>query len=152
MNYITKSKAHGVYGLYFLFTLLMLSACTVRYVAEYDASITEEIIKLLKKVDMFYGELLETDVNNRGYENFKEKYIEIESDLRVLLVKNQIRALNKESTEQAKIALELWIEDKEEHKENNTVSDFIAKRHRGQFTRIFIAMAKGEKAKDISSQ
>ena len=36
---------------------------------------------------------------------------------------------------------------KDTHKKNNTVSDFIINSHRSQFQRLFVAMAKGEQAK-----
>lgn len=136
-----------------ILSLLILSqSCAVRYVADYDARVTEEIIKISRKVDLFYSELLETSPQKREYKKFKNIYLEIESDLRSLLMRNQIRPLNEESTEQVKIALELWIDDKARHKTKDTVTDFAAKKHREQFQRIFIAMAKGEEAKKTSSQ
>ncbi len=100
-----------------------------------------------KEIDRFYGELLYTKEDERNYDRFKEQYLAIEVDLRGLLTKNKIRPLNDESTKQTEIALELWLDDKKQHKENDKVSDFIINRHREQFQRIFIAMAKGEEAK-----
>jgi len=68
--------------------------------------------------------------------------------LRSLLLQNKVRPLNEESVRQTEIAIELWLDDKENHKENNSVSDFIIKQHREQFSRIFTAMAIGESAKE----
>jgi hypothetical protein len=149
MKYLINAKV--------LFILLIVSSfsihgCTFRYVADYDASIKEEIIRVAKEVDLFWGALLDVDASERKYDKFKDQYNQIETDIRGLVMKNEIRALNKESTKQAKIALELWIEDRDIHKQNNAFSDFEAKRHREQYTRIFTAMAKGEEAKNISTK
>ncbi len=129
---------------------LLTSGCAVKYVADYDASIKEEIVQVAKKVDLFWGELIDTKVSERSYDKFKAKYNDIEVDIRALVMKNEIRALNKLSTKQANIALDLWIEDKELHKKDKTFSNFEAKRHRKQFVRVFTAMAKGEEAKNIA--
>jgi len=136
---------------FFFMTSLMAGGCTVRYVPDYDASIKEEIVQTAKKVDLFWGALLEMDSTERAYDKFKDQYNEIETDLRGLVMKNEIRALNEESAKQAQIALDLWIEDKKLHKRNDRFSDFEAERHRKQYIRLFTAMAKGEEAKNIST-
>ena len=127
--------------------LASMIGCTVRYAAEYDASIKEEIIRIAKQVDLFYGRLLETPSGERQYKNYKDDYLKIEADLRALELRNEIRTFNKESTAQTKIALDLWLEDRESHKKDNTVDDATLKLHRKQFARVFVAMAKGEEAK-----
>ena len=137
-------------GIFYFLLILMFatnSGCTVRYVAEYDAAIKDEIVQVAKKVDLFWGQLLDTAIGERNYEKFKNKYNEIETDIRCLLMKNEIRPLNKESIKQSENALKLWLQDKAIHKDKDGFSDFEAKRHRKQFIRVFIAMAKGEEAK-----
>jgi len=137
--------------LIFITASLSFSGCTVHYVADYDASIKEEILQVAKNVDLFWGALIDSDTSKREYEKFKVQYNQIETDIRGLVMINEIRDLNTESTKQANIALDLWVKDRKFHKQNNTFSDFEAKRHRKQFTRIFTAMAKGEEAKNISA-
>jgi len=137
--------------IFLVISFFNVSGCAVRYVADYDASIKNDIAQVAKKVDLFWGRLLDMNVNERKYNKFKDQYNQIESDIRELVMMNEIRSLNKESTMQAKIALELWIEDRTNHKDNDGFSDFEAKRHRKQFNRVFTAMAKGEEAKNIFS-
>ena len=60
---------------------------------------------------------------------------------------SEIRALNKESTKQANIALSLWVEDRQIHKKEDSFSNSEAQRHRKQFHRVFTAMASGEDIK-----
>lgn len=136
----------------FMAAVLSTGACTVRYVADYDASIKDEIVEVAKSVDVFWGALLDTDASKREYDKFKVQYNQIETNIRGLVMKNEIRALNQESTKQANIALDLWIEDRKIHKKNNSFSDFEARRHRKQYLRVFTAMAKGEEAKNISAK
>lgn len=138
--------------LFFIILLIVTGGCTVKYVADYDAGIKDEIIQISKKVDLFWGELLDTPEAERNYEKFRNKYTAIETDIRGLVMRNEIRPLNKESTKQANIALELWIQDRDEHKKNDKFSDFVARRHRKQYQRVFIAMAKGEDAKNTSAE
>ncbi|MDO8549707.1 MAG: hypothetical protein Q7S39_06105 [Ignavibacteria bacterium] len=135
---------------YFLLaiTILGINGCTIQYVAEYDESIKNEIIRISAEIDKFYGILLETAEAARTYINFKDEYLTIEVDLRTLLTRNKIRPLNEESVKQTEIVLDLWLNDKEQHKTNDSVSDFIIKQHRNQFQRIFIAMAIGEEVKE----
>lgn len=145
-------KSVSRYRKLFFSLILMLSiysSCSVQYVAEYDASIKQEIVRIAKLVDLFWGELLDTPIEDRKYDNFKKMYNKIETDLRGLKMMNEIRPLNKASTKQSENALILWIEDKKIHKENDGFSNFEAKSHRKQYMRVFIAMAKGEEAKDI---
>jgi hypothetical protein len=127
-----------------LILTVVATGCTVRYVAEYDASIKDEIVRIAKEVDLFYGQLLEAPPNQRQYDKYKDTYLKIEADLRALKMQNEIREFNKESTKQTQNALDLWIEDKQNHRKNNTVDDATIKLHRRQFTRVFVAMAKGE--------
>lgn len=136
-------------GLVLIFLGLLSGACTVHYVADYDAEVKADILRVAKQVDLFWGKLLATPVDQRQYAKFKDDYIRIETDLRGLLMQNRIRPLNELSTQQSQIALELWEQDMADHKNNEGISDFIAKRHRQDFVRVFVAMAKGEEAKQL---
>jgi uncharacterized protein related to proFAR isomerase len=133
----------------FIAGLLSNSGCAIRYVADYDASIKEEIVQVAKEIDLFWGKLLDMNASERTYSKFKDQYVQVETDIRALVMKNEIRTFNKESTKQANIALDLWVEDREIHKKNDTFSDFEAKRHRKQYIRVFTALAKGEDLKGM---
>jgi hypothetical protein len=88
---------------------LTLGGCTIKLVADYDSTTFEEIIKVGKKVDRFYGDLLETPSSDRHYDKYADKYVEIETDLRSLYMRNKVRALNDESTRISEITLNLWL-------------------------------------------
>ncbi len=143
-------KSHaGAYAFCMSLLILLLAAgsCTVRYVADYDEEVKDEILSISKHIDRFYVQLLNTIEEARTFASVKQQYLDIEVELRGLITRNKIRSKNEESVRQSEIALELWLDDKKTHQESNTVSDFIINQHRDQFQRIFIAMAKGEEAK-----
>jgi len=143
------NKLSPTSGLLFVLVLaaLLQTNCTVKYVAAFDEGIRDNIFELAERIDKFWGQLLEIPEGERVYNLFKSEYFEIESELRVLVMKNEARPGNEESANQSRILLELWIEDKEIHREQNGIDDFIAQRHRRQFTEVFTAMAKAEEAK-----
>lgn len=147
---VTRVTRTGIYTIFFLLIFLH-TACTVKYVAAFDENVRDQIYELAEKVDKFWGTLLEVPEEKREYHFFRDQYVEIESKLRSLLLKNEARPGNEESAEQSRILLELWIEDKEIHREENSFNDFLANRHRRQFTEVFTAMARAEEEKRMEN-
>jgi hypothetical protein len=141
----------------FIQLLLLLIAgiafggCPIKLVADYDATAFEEIIKTGKKVDRFFGDLLETPASERQYRKYSASYVEIETDLRSLYTRNRVRALNTESSEISDIILKLWVKYKTNHASNNDYPDTRAKLDRARFTRLFISAADAEIAKKLDA-
>ena len=102
-----------------------------------------------KKVDRFYGDVLETKSTDRPYQKFSERYVEIETDIRSLVTRNRARALNEESTQISEIMLKLWVKYKDNHKLKDTYSDGNAKLDRNRFIRLFSSAASAEVAKKL---
>lgn len=138
----------------FLLALLLAvsaSGCAVKFVADYDSAAFEEILATAKKVDKFYGTLLETKAESRQYLSFTEQYVTLETDIQGMITRNQARALNSESTEISQIILKLFTNYKERHKTRNTYIDGNAKLDRKRFVRLFASAASAEEAKKLSS-
>jgi len=138
------------------FSLLLLLAfslggCTVKWVADYDSTAFEEILKTAKKVDRFYGDLLEMNEGDRTYQKFSDRYVDIETDIRSLVTRNKARALNEESTKIAEITLNLWVKYKSNHQAKKTYTDGNAKLDRKRFVRLFASAASAEQAKKLDS-
>lgn len=130
-----------------LSVFFFLSACSKVIVADYDAEIEKEIFRIAKEVDVFYVTMYESEARQRNYNNFREQYIKIETDIQSLYMKNQVRPLNNASSKQAGIALDLWMDFKGKHKAKDGIKDILITRHRDKFRRIFTAMALGENIK-----
>ena len=87
-------------------TALLSGACThIQLVADYDAASVEETIRVGKRVDLFYGKVVELDTAARTYATFAGQYVDIEADIRSLVRRNTARPLNSESTQIAKTIL-----------------------------------------------
>ena len=132
--------------------LVFLQGCTIKMVSDYDAEAAKEIINVSKQVDQFYGSLIETKESERSYNTFKEKYIEIEVNIRALIIRNKTRPLNDESISIAETTLEKWLKYKEKHKTNDNYKTSLASNHRKRFTRLFTAMSVAEEAKKMKSE
>jgi hypothetical protein len=129
--------------------LLALNGCTVKFVSDYDAATYEEILRVGKAVDKFYGDLLEEDESKRSYDKYSEAYVELETELRSLVTRNKSRPLNSESTKISESILKLWIKYKTRHKQKNTYKTGNAKLDRNRFIRLFVSAASAENAKKL---
>jgi hypothetical protein len=153
MTLLSNEFGHK-YLLALIIIFLILPGCRITLLPSYDETITQEIIQLAKQIDGFYLEMLETTNNDdggRAYNKFMKRYIELEVELTSILNKNKIRPLNENSTRICEITLELWIKYKEEHKEDDEITDGLIKLSRLTFSDLFYAMLVAEKAKDIIS-
>ena len=135
-------------NLVFLFGFLFYG-CATQLVATYDENILNDVYDIAKEVDLFFRILLDTPEEERNYDKFKEDYLRIETDFKFLLLRNQMREYNDETIEQIEKTMKLWTEDRENHKSDNTFIDLIAESRQEQYYETFMAIAKGEKAKDI---
>jgi len=153
---------------YCLALMVLLSGCSVKMVADYNAAGAQEIIRIAKVVDLFYGDLLETRYEERSYDRFAEKYRSVEVDLRGLMFQNRIRPYNRESTRISEIILDKWIKYKNRHKSqwekyrlpedspdkikaSEIYKDVLVEKHRRRFQRLFIAIAIAEEAKKLAA-
>ena len=148
----TRQFSHQLFRLCFLILLAFsLGGCTVKLVADYDSVAFEEILQVGRKVDKFYGDLLESKSSERAYQKFSDRYVEIETDIRSLVTRSGARALNEESTQISGITLNLWVKYKDGHKAKDTYSDGTAKLDRNRFIRLFAAAASAERAKNLDA-
>lgn len=150
MNDNTYKKA--IVLLIALTSLLNFNACKVTFIPDFDARILDQIYQTSKSVDKFYLLMLETTKpanKGRKFDKFGEQYVDIEVELTSLLNKNNVRPLNSNSVRICEITLELWKKYKEEHRNDNTLSDGLIKLNRKTFSDLFFAMQVAEKAKEI---
>lgn len=135
------------------FLLVSASSCSVRLLPDYDSSLAEDILKVSMDIDRFYSRMLELSVSGtdeRAYQNFGSEYIEIELAIRSLYLRNSIRPLNKQSTRISEIALELWQKYKNEHKEDELISDGEIILNRTYMLDLFKTMLAAEEWKPES--
>lgn len=140
--------------LLFIFVIILCiavcNACRVTLIPSFDANISQQIENTAKAIDKFYLLMLGTtkaENGGRDFSKFSAQYVDIEVELNSLLNKNKIRPLNENSTRICEITIQLWLKYKEEHKNDNTLSDGLIKLNNKTFSDLFYAMQVAEKGK-----
>lgn len=151
MNTMTTVPNRMVALLLAFLIALASTGCAIKLVSDYDAAAFEEILATGKKVDKFYGSLLETKSDARQYSVFVDQYVSLETDIRGMVTRNQARALNSESTEISRLILKVFVKYKGLHKDKNTYTDGTAKLDRNRLSRMFASAASAEEAKKLSA-
>jgi hypothetical protein len=100
-----------------------LSSCRVSWVPEYSAQLEDQITRAAKATDKLYIDMLDIPVNNRTYDNFKERYNEIEAEINSIKLKNEARAKNGDFLVINKNLKDAFDEAKKYHKDNSTLSN-----------------------------
>jgi len=137
-------------GLIALALVTALTSCAqLRFVSEYDVKTFEETIRIGKRVDAFYGKLIELAPDQRTYSQFSGDYVDIEADIRSLVRRNTSRQLNVESKQISEDILAFWQQYKEKHKTKNAYPD--ARFDQQRFERLFNAAAAAEEAKKLKT-
>jgi hypothetical protein len=124
----------------------LLAGC-VRLIAGFDEQTRNEILADARLVDRFYGELLETDEAKRPYVASAPRYVQVETELRALVLRNEARPLNQDSTDIARKILLLWQQTKDLHKRRDGYPGGSARLDRESFGRLFLYALTAEQAK-----
>lgn len=122
----------------------------IQLVADYDASAIDEAVRLGKRVDVFYGNLIETDVALRSYTMFAAQWLDIEADLRGQVRRHAARPLNPESTAIAQGILDFWVQYRTRHKTSGQYTTGAAELDHARLVRLFNAVANAEAAKRMA--
>lgn len=140
---------------------LLATACQVKWVADYDAKLTDEIVLTARHVDEYYSDLVHTAPDSlagsgedaralrskKQREVFTKKYLAIDNELYGIYLQNLARPLNENSTEIARSILEdMW----RKYEGDLGTKSALLTVHRERFTRNFEALLKAEKAKEIT--
>ncbi len=110
----------------FLLISILLS-CRVTLVPEYNAQLEAQIANAAQATDKLYIDMLDTPLNNRTYESFKDRYNVIESEINSIKLKNEARSKNADFLVINKNLKDAFEEAKKYHKDNSTLSNGEAK-------------------------
>lgn len=99
----------------------------------------------------FYEGLLETPLTQRNYASSEKMYGQIESEIRVFLIKQPLIPVNKPSLDASKDLLDRWEKARSDHRKNNTYSDADLTIDRANFQGILSAIFQGETAKQMAA-
>src|SRR5258706_4389413 len=131
----------------FVLLALMTAPGCFRLIAPYDEQTQQAIFAAARAVDQFYGDLLEAAPATRAYAKYSGRYVQIDTDLRALVLRNEVRPLNQDSTGIARDIQKLWEEKQDQHRRTDGYPDGVARLDRARFTRLFRYAAAAERAK-----
>lgn len=135
-----------------MLVLLVLSSCTqVKLVADYDKEVLADTFALAKRVDLFWANYLEAAGEDHKYDTIKKEMIGIEVEMNSLLLKNEARDENKQTTAQVENLIAIWGRASGLIKSQGSISNTSAKAYRLQMADATKYIVIGEKAKDNSN-
>ena len=137
-----------------LFAGLLVSCAGVKFVADYDAEAAKAITETSSDVFAFYDRMIETKAkaggNKMAYVGFNEDWGEIETRIRVLVVREESRPLNSESQRSARTILGFGQKYREHHQKTDDYAAALLPIHRDRFQRLFTASLVAERAKRLA--
>ncbi len=148
MRYI-RTQTTGYLAL--ALSLFLLFGCAqVKLVADYDKEVLADTFDLARRVDFFWANYIEATGEQRGYDAIRDEIIAIEVEMNSLLLKNEARDQNSQTTSQVKNVITIWAGITELFRSQGRISNTSAKAYRRQLSDAFKYIVTGEKSKDIS--
>jgi putative lipoic acid-binding regulatory protein len=120
----------------------------IHLIAEQDEASLQQMEGLAQEVDYLFTQLLYLPPDRRDYNSSAQKYLSVEVKLNALKMRQESRVMNELTIKQVDIVITLWDQDRKRHQRQNSFSDFMIKRYRSQYIRLFLAMIKGEEVKE----
>src|SRR5829696_5047653 len=125
-NTVVRKKfgdQHRVILFVVVILFVLFNSCRVSLVPAYSAELEEQISKTAKANDRLYIDLLDEPKEKRSYENFKQRYNDIESEINSIQLKNEAREHNGDFIVINKNLKDAFSEAKKYHKEHVTLTD-----------------------------
>ena len=107
----------------FLILSFLIVSCKVTWVPEYNAQLEEQISNAAKATDRLYLDMLDIPLPSRTYDNFKDRYNAIESEINSIKLKNEARLKNADFLIINKNLKVAFDEAKAYHKDHTTLSN-----------------------------
>jgi len=121
-------------------------------VPAYDAAIEEQIVNTAKLNDRLYLQMKEETGSNRTYNKYSGKYLDIESEINSILLKNQARKQSHDLIVIINNLKTLFTQFKEKHKQDNTVGDADIKLNQLQIAAAWKALLVAERGLKLASE
>jgi hypothetical protein len=139
---------------FFLVPLLWisLSACKVTLVPPYDASIEQQIVNTAKMNDRLYLDMQDEPEANRTYSKYSSKYLDIESEINSILLKNQARRQSHDLVVITNNLKTLFVQFKDQHKQATTINNADIKLNQLQIAAAWKALLVAERGLKLAGE
>jgi hypothetical protein len=135
----------------------LLAACSgVKFVADYDAEAVRGTTDTSSAVFAFYDRMISARATpprpaTLAYSGYADEWGKIETQVRVMLVREESRPLNSDSEAIANTILGFWVKYREKHLSSDDYNARLLPIHRDRFQRLFAAALRAEKAKQLNA-
>ena len=138
----------------FLFPILWITflACKVTLVPPYDAAIEEQIVNTAKMNDRLYLEMKDQAEAERTYTKYSAKYLDIESEINSILLKNQARRQSHDLIVITNNLKTLFIQFKDQHKRDSVIHDADIKLDQLQIAAAWKALLVAERGLKLAGE
>lgn len=106
--------------------LALFTACALQIAPDYDTATANQIVATAKVVDKFYADLNQAPDSDRPYSKYAPEYGTVEVEIRALVLRNKMRALNEDSSTVADTLLTLWQKVESTHKTKDAYPTVLA--------------------------
>lgn len=131
---------------------LAFSHCKVALVPPYDADIEQQIVNTAKMNDRLYLEMQDEPVADRTYSKYSSKYLDIESEINSILLKNQARKQSHDLIVITNNLKTLFVQFKDKHKQDTTINDADIKLNQLQIAAAWKALLVAERGLKLASE
>jgi len=136
---------------------VLLGACSgIKFVADYDAEAARGTTETSSAVFAFYDRMISARATpprptSLAYNGYADEWGKIETQIRVMLVREESRPLNSDSEAIAKTILGFWVKYRDKHLSSDDYNARLLPIHRDRFQRLFAAALRAEKAKQLNA-
>ena len=139
-----------------LLTALLTACAGIKLVADYDAEAAKAIADTSSAVFTFYDRMISARAApprpaTLAYRDFADDWGRIETQIRVMLVREESRPLNADSEAITKTILGFWASYRNKHLTTDDYNARLLVIHRDRFQRLFAAALRAEKAKQLNA-
>ncbi|TMI78144.1 MAG: hypothetical protein E6H10_17685 [Bacteroidetes bacterium] len=126
--------------------------CKVTLVPPYDAGVEQQIVNTAKMNDRLYLEMQDEPVADRTYNKYSSKYLDIESEINSILLKNQARRQSHDLIVITNNLKTLFVQFKDKHKQDSTISDADIKLNQLQIAAAWKALLVAERGLKLAGE
>lgn len=128
------------------------SQCKVQLVPPYDAGVEQQIVNTAKMNDRLYLEMKEEPVADRTYTKYSSKYLDIESEINSILLKNEARKQSHDLIVITNNLKTLFVQFKDKHKQDATINDADIKLNQLQIAAAWKALLVAERGLKLAGE
>ncbi len=128
-------------------TFLLLGACKVRLVDDYNKDAEDGLLRTYGRVENLFDAIAERAEDQRRYHHFSDRYSEINGMIRVQVLRESARPLNRESFGIISEIDTVFMRFRDRHRSDDNYPEALLQLHRPRMQRMFGAALRAERVR-----